>query len=1012
MMRLTIRTDAAYQDIILMGNDKKSNPLSFKIKIAIIALMSLSLNADGIAGSGTSLPFATSGVMDLSTHDLYRERPVRLDGRWQFFQGVILSPGAFLNDVEPKPTGYYPVPKYWTSYKGLSLSSKGKSSYRLLIHVNNKNSPLSLLTPEIFTEYRLFINGKLMDSHGEFSDGRIRFLSPRIFTFQNSGDTIEILLNIANYNHENAGIGQSFFLGSPEKIRKRHLLNTSLEVILVAVCLFAGVYHIILFVFRTTEKEPVYFGLFCMLIALRTVLTGTTLITQIMPNLSFEAGSRSATMVIPLCVMTFQTYAFHFFRPNFPVKLHRGLLMAHGIYLVMTLTLPPMIYSRLFSLYLLVILASGFLIIIVNGCVMAGGFRYAVIFFAGFLFVFAGVVNDMLHYLQVINTGYFLFLWFSFFIVAQSVMLAIKFSDEHKMVETLSKRLRMSDKLKDEFLANTSHELRTPINGIVGISDSLIDGVAGPLSEKAVFNLKLISSSAGRLIRLINDILDYSRLKNNDIILAIKDIDLRQITEVVVTIIKATSVPSENLELINDVGDELPFVRGDEDRLQQILFNLIGNAVKFTEKGQVRVWAQDESAHVLVHVEDTGSGIPADQYETIFRSFEQIDGTETRGHGGTGLGLPITKKLVELQGGQISVRSAEGKGSIFSFTLPKSSDTGLVVHEGIIGLKAVSIPEIGATDNPFAVVDAGVGDDQRTGEKILIVDDEATNIRVLQNYLALERYRFGYATNGVKAIEMISTRNFDLILLDIMMPRMSGYEVLRRIRNQYTLYELPVLMLTARSRNDDIVTAFQAGANDYLTKPIDRQELMVRIKTQLSLSHAVAKAIKNANLANTDELTGLYNRRFLVKSGNRQVEKAVLLNKPLSVIMLDIDFFKKINDSYGHAEGDKVLQHLAETIIQNIRSEDVAARYGGEEFVIILPGTTCEAAGHAAEKIRLLVEQRRVPISGNKAIRYTVSSGVASLSEPKCSFEDLLKDADTMLYQSKNEGRNKVSVCQ
>jgi two-component system, sensor histidine kinase ChiS len=811
---------------------------------------------------------------------------------------------------------------------------------------------------------------------------------------------VEHRINIANQNHANAGIGQSFFLGSPENIHKQYRLSILIEMILVAVCLFAGIYHCILFSLRNRERELLFFGLFCMLLAVRTLLTGTTFITQVMPNLSFEAGSRAATAVIPLCVMAFQTYAFYFFKHGFPITAHRLFLMLHGLYLLAPLTLSPMTYSTLFSPYLVLTMVTSLFLLIVNIRSVVKRHQYAIIFLTGFVFVFIGVINDTLHYMQIINTGYYLSLWFSFFIAAQSVMLAIKFANEHKMVEALSRKLQVSDRIKDEFLANTSHELRTPLNGIIGICDSLIDGIAGSLPGRATANLNLISSSARRLASLIDDILDYARLRTSDITLSVKDIDLRQITEVVLTIVKATA-PSKEIALINDIESGFPAVRGDENRLQQILFNLVGNAVKFTKTGQVKVFAEDKGSIVMVHVQDTGMGIPPHMLDAIFRSFEQIDGTTVRNHGGTGLGLPITRKLVELQGGTIHVQSVENQGSTFSFTLQKGRTGKQPVRKQVTPWKHTDMP---AEHTLIRNHNGG------TGEKILIVDDETTNIRVLQNFLFLENYRFSHATHGIQAIEMLESREFDLVLLDIMMPRMSGYEVLNHIRKTRTAYELPVLMLTAGKQNREMVAAFQAGANDYLTKPIDRLELITRIKTQLSLSHAVDTALKNVALANTDELTGLYNRRFMIHSGSREYTSTVLLNKPLSVIMLDIDFFKAINDRYGHAAGDRILQHLADIIKKNIRGIDVAVRYGGEEFVIILPGTTGKGGEQAAEKIRQIVEKSRVPASENQIMTYTVSFGVASFHDPASCFEALLKEADRMLYQSKKTGRNKVTV--
>ncbi len=948
-------------------------------------------------------------IFDLSGHDLYRDGNARLDGKWAFYWDTTKTPEDF-KGAPKAPDGWYNVPGYWTGYKDRNLPSKGRACYRIRICVQQPHRTLSLLTPEIFTNYQLFINGRPIAPHNTLKKDHIPFLTPRIYTFYNDSPTVEIILNIENHFHGNAGIGQSFFLGSPENIRKQNLFDIIKEMVLVAVCLFAGCYHLLLFVFRKKEKELLYFGLFSVLIAFRTLSTGTTFMMQVMPQLEFEAGSRMATAVIPLCVMTFQAYAYYFFCLYFPKRVHQALIVFHTAYLGVSLFGPPMVYSSLFSPYFAVIATSCLAVVTVNLRVIAKGSRYGLIFIAGFLFIFIGVANDMLHYLQVINTGYYLSLWFSLFIAAQSAMLAIKFSNEHKMVEALSRRLKILDTLKDDFIANTSHELRTPINGIIGISDSLIDGVTGKLPPETVRNLHLISSSAKRLSSLINDILDYSKLKNNQIAIAKKNLDLKQMAQVVLTVIKAT-IPSKDIDLINAIPDPFPLVRADENRLQQILYNLIGNAVKFTDKGHVKISAEASREKILVRIEDTGMGIPEDQLGNIFQSFEQVDSDIDRQYGGTGLGLPITKKLVELLGGEINVQSVPGQGSVFSFSLQKSSRTAETATAPLpLAYSSPVDPAEILEQDPGKAPFPTTGQRVVSNAQILIVDDETINIQVLQNYLSIEGYQADYATNGLDALEKIGHQDYDLILLDIMMPRMSGYEVCERIRQTHTAWELPVLMLTAANQGRDIAAAFQSGASDYLVKPIDRPELIARIKIQLSLRHAVKSAITNAKLANTDKLTGLYNRRYVTEYGKREFGNAQRLQKPLSLIMIDIDFFKQINDRFGHPRGDTVLQHLADLFIRNIRGVDMGARYGGEEFVIVLPGTGIDGACATAQKIRKLVEQAELPTGGDAVIRYTVSMGVAAYQPDIANFEALIEAADRMLYQAKQGGRNTVAA--
>jgi two-component system sensor histidine kinase ChiS len=234
---------------------------------------------------------------------------------------------------------------------------------------------------------------------------------------------------------------------------------------------------------------------------------------------------------------------------------------------------------------------------------------------------------------------------------------------------TLNHRLQELDRLKDEFLANTSHELRTPLNGIIGLSESLLDGAVGPVPDPMRKYLEMIAYSGKRLANLVNDILDFSKLKNHTLQLHKRPVNVHAAVQMLLKI-TAPLVGTKPIELINAVPESLPEVLADEARLQQIFYNLVGNAIKFTDSGAITVSAKQESEALVIDVVDTGIGIPADQIEKIFASFEQIDGAHNRQHGGTGLGLAITRRLVELHGGTINASSTYGIGSRFRVRLP------------------------------------------------------------------------------------------------------------------------------------------------------------------------------------------------------------------------------------------------------------------------------------------------------------------------------------------------------
>jgi predicted ATPase/signal transduction histidine kinase/CheY-like chemotaxis protein len=416
------------------------------------------------------------------------------------------------------------------------------------------------------------------------------------------------------------------------------------------------------------------------------------------------------------------------------------------------------------------------------------------------------------------------------------------FEQEKKLVE----RMKEIDLLKDEFLANTSHELKTPLAGIIGLTESLLErlNATGNLSD--VQDLKMIIRSGNRLSDLINDILDFSKLRHEDLKLQIRPLSLSNITDVVLRHCKPLA-EHKDLFLINLVPENLPAVAADENRLQQILFNLLGNAIKFTAMGKIEINAGMEKNMIALSVVDSGMGIPAAELEKIFNLFEKGAGNIISRHGGTGLGLALTRKLVELHQGSIKVESVPGEGSCFTVLLPSHPGPPESLEFAKVARGAV-MPEPGESDYQFSEV---ISDENEPGDcpHILIVDDDPVILRVLATSFAGSEYRISSAMSGSEALESIESEpDVDLVLLDVMMPGKNGYEVCRQLRTRYSATVLPVILMTARSRKEDVVAGFSAGANDYLTKPVTREELLVRVKTQLDLKQSIQRLKENESL--------------------------------------------------------------------------------------------------------------------------------------------------------------------
>ena len=796
------------------------------------------------------------GMVDLTCWDFQTKGIFTLAGEWEFYWQRLLTPQELARGAWRRERNYFPVTQLWKNYyfQGKRLSHRGYATYRLQFKINSQVKMMGLILPEIYSAARVWVNGKLLVNNGQVGQSLKTSLPGNRESydfFEVVRGVNEIVIQVANFHYKDGGMEVAPKIGLMKQIVLARERNRAFNFFNLGCLSLIGCLYLVLYLTRRQEKEFLSLTLICLVIGSRMLATGDRYFYEIFPSCSWEIVMKIQYISASIIGYLLLQFLSAFLSKEISKIIANYLVLIPVVFIMIVAIFPARIYTELLGI-LNILVFLGVIGVVFSGFIdLIKDKKWLKLIIVVFLLFGLSGANGLMQLIGVVNFGILFPLGILFYIVLQSFILGKKYTNAFAENEALSQKLLKLDRMKDEFMINTSDELRMPLNGIIGISESLLEGVAGRLPPKVVSNLEMLNNSAKRLANLINDLLDFVKLKNHQLALKNNKIALYQLTEMVLAISQSL-VGTKQLKLVNQVPLELPLIEADEDRLQQIMCNLISNAIKYTEDGTITISASLVNQEIRVMVSDTGIGIANEQLERIFRLFEEIDDFGFQSEHHPGLGLNITKYLVELHGGKIWVESKVSEGSNFTFTLPRrqSNLENLAVHtEALVKVEStktvqaqlLEVVEIEAKFEPR--IETKIEQKSSENAKLILVDDEKLNLLVLENVLSLEKYQVKTFTNGYDALQEIETGgSYDLVILDAMMPKISGYELCRQIRDKFSLFELPIIILTMKGQGN-ILEGFKCGANDYLMKPFEKKELLVRVRTLLILKKAVRDAL-------------------------------------------------------------------------------------------------------------------------------------------------------------------------
>lgn len=797
----------------------------------------------------TPLPAAHNGVLDLSDYEFGLQGSVELNGEWkfvdrQFLTGTEIESGEFSSQTRnvgvPGRINYHPVKK------GENMAFGYGTYYLRVLLSSNAQGDFGIKMTNIGLSNNVFVNDIQIGSSGIPGDSKKVYVPsnvPYISLFHEESSYIDIVVWVANYDYSPyGGIVSPICLGTNQQIIKMSEYAKANEVIVTAMLLTLAVIFSLIFVYRRQTLQLLYIGLYCTAGGLYVATHGEKILYSIIPLMDYRIFAKLQFLSAGISILFFLLYLGSYYPTLFKGIIYKALLAAAIVFLPIGIFAPLSIQSQFSNAQMALIVITMLYSVYMMTIGVLQRMEFA---------VYTGISSVIMLFMVLISIENVLggkhfetaYLYAQIlFVIDHAFLISARLNKTFDEVMKLSGELMIQDKRKNEFLAKTSHEFRTPLHGIMNIIGMYIEKEKRSMHLEDLENMRLVVDISKRLSRLVNDILDFDLLKEGKLRLDKTSFPLEQCLRDIVGV--CDRIYEDNKTEIYIVTDnELPTMYMDRDRLTQIMYNLIDNAINHSQSSRVQILAKHANGRTSISVSDNGGGIDPEQLKKVFDLYEHFSDTKASG---LGIGLSIVKQLVEYMGGTIKVQSEVGTGTVFTLIfndVPVPDDSnkgpGLSPDKERIPLP---VPEMEGKalkfDTPYFL-------DQHGGTTVLLVDDSFSNLKIIIDALKTDRHNIIAVKSGAELLDMLQAHpETDLIVLDLLLPDFSGYELCKQLRERKSMVELPILILTAAVNPDDLQYALSLGANDFIHKPYPVNELRARVNSLLYMKNAATLSSK------------------------------------------------------------------------------------------------------------------------------------------------------------------------